>query len=192
MSPTSFVTATLRLRNFFINTDPLWENWDDLQITSIQFQIQRADSPNAPISTVDASIGRTYSQATAKLVQNATYRIRAIVKSLTNPDGFQGPWLVFQSDDTTLYYYFGFKVVNDDNGLPIEGAEMTLTTEEETTPFPSPALESRADGLIYMMRLPADVYTYEVTHTDFQTAEGDFNLPLANGEIKEIRMEPNP
>jgi hypothetical protein len=161
------VTATLRVKKLYFESSPMWTTWDDMQITSVKFYVSAVDGVQTT-QIIDGVIGTEFITASATLESGTNYSIKAVAYSPYHTSGISGAAVAIDSDDTTTYYNIEAYVLDKDTSRPIEDVIFTLDpggTEEAT-------FTSRADGLIWLQRIPAGTYTYTATKAGVYVAGG--------------------
>lgn len=160
------VTTTFRLIKKYFESNPMYTEWDEMQITNviIRYRTVIGGTPSSAFQEVKAQIGIDIISASVNLESETTYEVRAVAFSSFVPDGIESDPIEFDSSDATKYYNAEFYVVENDPGVssrirpPIEGAVFTINpgTGSERS------FTSRADGLVWMQRLEAGEYTYDL------------------------------
>ena len=184
------VKATLRVRQLFFESNPMFTSFDQLQITRVRFEYEINDGSSHPTQSIDGFVGVNFVQADdVVLQQNTPYRARAIVYSPQHPGGIASEWVSFESDDVNTYYTIMYYIRNSVTNEIIEGAEFML----DPTGTPISKL-SRPDGLVWFQRNAAGTHSFRVEKTGYHDFVGTVTLPppsLPEDErIPVIRMVP--
>ena len=160
------VTATLRVKKLYFESSPMWTTWDDMQITSVKFYVSAVDGVQTT-QIIDGVIGTEFITASAMLESGTNYSIKAVAYSPYHTSGISGAAVLIDSDDTTTYYNVEAYVLDRTTSHPIGDAIFILDPGGIAKSF-----TSRADGLVWLQRIPAGTYAYTVTKTGAYTAVG--------------------